>query len=316
MSKIEVLVKNLTTIGEGPHFDEGLLYYVDIIGNSVGRYDTGSGKNVFIKVPGGTFVSFITPIGGSDGSEFLIGHDQTAALAKIDWDEGKVLDVKPVYITDAKKENARANDGKCDPWGRFWFGTMGVEEPGKPGVLQLKQGSLYRLDERGGKKMIDNIDISNGLTWDSDRKVMYYIDSLAKTLDAFDYDVETGDIRNRRVVYNLEEGGRYPVLDGMTIDTRGHLWVAMFRGSRVIEVDPAAKKVVSEIRFENADMITSCAFGGPNLDELYVTSGRIGDNTLPEAGSIFRVTGLGAGVKGIAMNKFPRETLNKLMNSK
>ena len=132
MSKIEVLVKNLTTIGEGPHFDEGLLYYVDIIGNSVGRYDTGSGKNVFIKVrplrriplilgpaydmratqtemlndlcfilpnsncilllqvPGGTFVSFITPIGGSDGSEFLIGHDQTAALAKIDWDEGKV----------------------------------------------------------------------------------------------------------------------------------------------------------------------------------------------------------------------------------
>ena len=105
------------------------------------------------------------------------------------------MDVKPVYITDAKKENARANDGKCDPWGRFWyvhhpsiafmihlfctpvnckshfrFGTMGIEEPGKPGVLQRKQGSLYRLDERGGKKMADGIDISNGLTWDSDRK--------------------------------------------------------------------------------------------------------------------------------------------------
>ena len=109
----------------------------------------------------------------------------------------QVLEVKPVYVTDAKKENARANDGKCDPWGRFWyvhhlinhpknfmihlrilyscqphfrFGTMGIEEPGKPGVLQRKQGSLYRMDERGGKKMVDDIDISNGLTWDSDRK--------------------------------------------------------------------------------------------------------------------------------------------------
>ena len=105
----------------------------------------------------------------------------------------QVIDVKPVFVTDAMKENARANDGKCDPWGRFWygilnfqnlfcsttweqwehhfrFGTMGIEEPGKPGVLQRKQGSLYRLDERGGKKMADGIDISNGLTWDSDLK--------------------------------------------------------------------------------------------------------------------------------------------------
>lgn len=225
-----------------------------------------------------------------------------------------MIDVKPVFVTDAMKENARANDGKCDPWGRFWFGTMGIEEPGKPGVLQRKQGSLYRLDERGGKKMADGIDISNGLTWDSDLKVMYYIDSLAKTLDAFDYDVDTGDIRDRRVVFDVDEAGLPGVLDGMTIDSRGHLWIAMFRGSRVIEVDPSAKKVVSEIRFENADMITSCAFGGPNLDELYVTSARIGDNVLPEAGSIFRVTGLGAGVRGLTMNKFPKVTLEQLMN--
>jgi len=315
MAKIEVIVNNLTTIGEGPHYDDGFLYYVDIIGNSIGRYDTKSGKNVFIKVPGGTYVSFITPIGGSDGSEFLIGQDQTAAWAKVDWVEGKVLEVKLLYQTDAKKENARANDGKCDPWGRFWFGTMGIEEPGKPGVLQRKQGSLYRLDQRGGKKMADGIDISNGLTWNSDLKVMYYIDSLAKTLDAFDYDVETGDISDRRVVLGVEEAGLSGVLDGMTIDNRGHLWIAIFKGNRVIEVDPSIKKVVSEIHFENADMITSCAFGGPNLDELYVTSARIGDNILPEAGSIFRVTGLAAGVKGITMDKFPRVTLEKLMTN-
>ena len=106
--------------------------------------------------------------------------------------------MRPVYETDAKKQNARANDGKCDPWGRFWyvlledlnnfkiclftticqphfrFGTMGIEEPGKPGVLQRKQGSLYRLDRRGGKKMADGIDISNGLTWNSDLKYVQY----------------------------------------------------------------------------------------------------------------------------------------------
>jgi len=311
MAKIEVVVENSTTLGEGPHYDDGFLYYVDIVGCRVGRYDTRSGKNVFVEFPGGTHVGFITPISGGDGSEFLVGRDQKAVYAKVDWEAGKVLETRPLFHADTDKGEGvtRLNDGKCDPWGRSWFGTMTVQEP------RGKQGSLYRLDQGGGKKILGNIDISNGLTWNKDLGVMYYIDSLAKTLDAFDYDPETGDISNRRVVFNVDEAGLPGVLDGMTIDSRGHLWVAMFRGSRVIEVDPAAKKVASEIHFANADMITSCAFGGPNLDELYVTSARFGESILPQAGSIFRVTGLGAGVKGLPMSKFPRESLEKLMNN-
>merc|ERR1712061_107438 len=106
---------------------------------------------------------------------------------------------------------------------------------------------------------------------------------------------------NRRSALNKEEAGITGKLDGMSIDTRGNLWVAVFEGGKIIEVDPSKRRIVREIRFEKAKFITSCVFGGPNLDELYVTSGRPGDDPsklLSEAGSIFRVIGLGAGVRG------------------
>ena len=97
---------------------------------------------------------------------------------------------------------------------------------------------------------------------------------------------------------------------------RGHLWVAIFNGGRVIEVDPATKKVVSEIRFEDARKITSVAFGGSNLDELYVTTAcDSGDPSAPlsEAGAILRVTGLDEGVRGLPMAEFPRKLLENLL---
>jgi gluconolactonase len=110
---------------------------------------------------------------------------------------------------------------------------MGNEDPLNPGVVKPGLGSLFVLDGNGGRKVLPDISLSNGLCWSDDEKTMYFIDSLAYTVDAFDYNIDSGAIGNKRSVFNIKESGIPGVLDGMTIDTRGHLWIAVFNGSRV-----------------------------------------------------------------------------------
>ncbi|XP_018335136.1 regucalcin-like, partial [Agrilus planipennis] len=147
------------------------------------------------------------------------------------------------------------------------------------------------------KQHIDGVHISNGLTWNPSLKKMYYIDSGTRTVDEFDYDQTNGTISNRKPIFTLEKHNIPGIPDGMTIDSDGNLWVAVFLGSRVIKIDPRKPETLLETIKIPALLTTSVEFGGPNLDELYVTSGRFtfqGKTPEPPVdGALYRVTNTG-----------------------
>lgn len=204
-----------------------------------------------------------------------------------------------VHLADpeAHLPDNRFNDGKCDARGRFWAGTMSMN--GKK-----EEGSLYCIDQdMTVRKMLGNVSVSNGISWSPDNSIMYYIDSLTKQVNAFDYELETGEISNPRVVVQIPEGQGVP--DGMTTDTEGMLWIAQWGGYKVSRWNPMDGSLLDEIKVPAAQ-VTSCAFGGDTLDQLFITSARQGLNSQllseqPYAGAVFSVQ---LNVKGIPLHKF------------
>jgi sugar lactone lactonase YvrE len=188
-----------------------------------------------------------------------------------------------IAALELDEPRTRMNDGKCDAAGRFWAGTMDEEE-------RESLGSLYRLDADGTvSRMLDGLVISNGLGWSRDGRTMYHVDSPTRRVDAFDFDLASGAIANRRTVVELEPGAGDP--DGMTVDADGFLWVALWGGSAVRRYSPGGRlDAVVEVP---ASQVTSCTFGGPDLDDLFVTTARRGLApgelaSEPAAGGIFR----------------------------
>ena len=157
----------------------------------------------------------------------------------------------------------RFNDGKCDKMGRLWAGTMDIE-------TKSNKGKLYKIDgKKNCESVIDNVSISNGINWSLDNKIMYYIDTPTRQIVSYDYDFRFGTIKNKKVVVNIPEDYGFP--DGMTIDSEGKLWVAMWGGSKVTRWDPSNGKLIGIVNVP-AKNITSIAFGGKNLNRLYITS--------------------------------------------
>jgi len=184
---------------------------------------------------------------------------------------------------ETDKPDNRFNDGKCDPAGRFWAGTMHIR--GQP-----NHGSLYRLDtDMTVHKMVEDVSISNGIVWTADHKTMYYIDTPTRTVYAYDYDNDTGAIDNRRIAIQVPEGIGFP--DGMAIDAEGMLWIAHYEGKAVRRWDPASGKILHTIDLP-VSRVTACAFVGNNLDTLYITTAINGLSAErhakePHAGSLF-----------------------------
>jgi len=150
-----------------------------------------------------------------------------------------------------------------------------------------------------------NVGLSNGLAWTGDQRTMFYSDSVPRVIYAYDFDVTTGEISKERTAIKFAGPDDYTetgLPDGMSIDMDDKLWVACFRAGKVVRFDPETGKQLQTIRFPTAQHTTSCCFGGPNLDELYVTCSvnKFGLETTAaestDAGCIFKVTGLG--VKG------------------
>lgn len=191
----------------------------------------------------------------------------------------------------------RFNDGKCDPAGRFWVGTMALDS--KPHAAAL----YYFTNDSTMKQALDSVSISNGICWSADKKTMFYADTPTQTVQAFDFDSATGSISNGRVVVKIEDKGAFP--DGMTIDNEGKLWIALWGGSSVVRYDPETGKLLKRISVP-AKNVTSCAFGGPNLDTLLITTASIGmtdeeRGKYPKAGAVFAAI---PGVKGVKANFF------------
>ncbi|URN96468.1 MAG: SMP-30/gluconolactonase/LRE family protein [Candidatus Pristimantibacillus lignocellulolyticus] len=191
----------------------------------------------------------------------------------------------------------RFNDGKCDPKGRYLAGTMSMSN-------QLAKGSLYSLDpEYHVTTLLTDVSISNGLAWSAEGDTMYFIDTPTSNVVAFDYDLETGHITNQRVVVQIPEHLGFP--DGMTIDAEGMLWVAHWGGWCVSRWNPMNGQMIQTVSVP-ASQVTSCTFGGTELDTLYITTARVGlseEELLkqPDAGGLFSIK---LGIKGTPANTF------------
>ena len=254
----ELIVEKRTIVGEGSLWDpeEHVLYWIDILSHELYIYDPATGSNRTIP----TAQAVGTVVKRAAGGLVLALHN---GFAFLDPTSEKIT---PIADPERHIPANRFNDGKCDPAGRFWAGTMEFNG-------QADAGALYCLDEQGTvTEKLRPVAISNGIVWTADEQTMYYICTLANTVRAFDYDKATGDIRNERVVVvNEGEGG----FDGMSIDVDGNLWVAVFGGWAVRQYDPRTGQLIQEIKLP-FERVTSCAFGGVNLDELYITSAVMG----------------------------------------
>jgi sugar lactone lactonase YvrE len=178
--------------------------------------------------------------------------------------------------------NMLLNDGKADRTGRFWAGSMSTD-------FREGAGSLYRLDADGSLHVVlPSVTISNGLGWSPDDRLFYYVDSPTHRIDCFDYDAETGTIDRRRTLVTIEAGG---LPDGLTVDAEGCVWVAVWGTGCLHRY--TSEGVLDTIVELPTRHVTSSAFGGPGLDELYVTTGFPGRDLPkedPHVGSIFVVT--------------------------
>jgi sugar lactone lactonase YvrE len=198
---------------------------------------------------------------------------------------------KRIAMADYDTSSMRFNDGKCDPAGRLWVGTMHLE-------ILPKVASLYKFEKGTLVKMLNEITISNGICWSGDGKTMYYIDTPTSSVQAFDFDLAKGLLSNARTIIETREEFDPP--DGMTIDAEGMLWIGHWKGSCVGRWNPHTGKLISKIEVP-AYHVTSCAFSGKELDTLYITTASIEvsqeqKTQYPLAGCLFQVK---PGVKGV-----------------
>ena len=282
--KAELVLDTKSELGEGAiwNYKTGELIWVNIKGEILNFYNpkTESNREMFT----GQMIGTVVP---AESGKVMVALQN--GIYSYDPDSGaKKLIVDP----EADKPDNRFNDGRCDPAGRFWVGTMSL-------VGAKNAGALYRLDADSTiHKMIDGVGISNGIVWSADKSKMYYIDTPTRKVMGYDYDNETGDISNPKVAVEIPDGIGYP--DGMTIDKKDNLWVALWGGSAVACFNPENGELLRKIEVP-AKNVTSCAFGGDDLETLYITTAResTSDEDLerfPHAGGVFKVR---PGVKGV-----------------
>ncbi len=285
---VELALAACAEVGEGPVWDDstGTLLWVDIPRGLVHRFDPATGSDT------------AHSIGQAVGAVATRKHGGLVLALRegfglLDEDGGRF---RLVCGVERDLTGSRMNDGKCDSAGRFWAGTMAID-------LRAAAGTLYRLDiDHSVEPILSGLTISNGLAWSLDDQTMYFVDSATNGIDAFDYEAERGSIRNRRRIVQIPAADGMP--DGLTIDTDGCLWVALWGGGAVRRFGPDGTLLaVAELPVAQ---VTSCAFGGERLDELYVTTASNGlspeeRRSQPQAGDLFRIQ---PGVRGLPAMRF------------
>ena len=280
----ELVLEAKSELGEGPSWDSknGVLYWVDIFRGIVHVYDPDESKDKVVRA--GRYVSSVVPR-RSGGVAVTLQH----GFYTLDMEREK-----PSLLAEVEENLARNrfNDGKCDPTGRFWAGTMDIEEKSPLGALYVLEGG------KGVKKVLEGVTISNGLGWSPDKRTMYYIDTPTRRVFAFDYSERTGEIENRRTAIDMSDQPGSP--DGMAVDEEGMIWVAHWGGGRVTRFDPRTGKALEHAEMP-ASQVTSCCFGGEGLRQLYVTTARagLGPDAVtrePQAGGLFMIE---ADVRGL-----------------
>jgi sugar lactone lactonase YvrE len=249
----ELLRAPTAELGEGACWDgaAGALYWVDIPAGRVHRLDAGGAHACW---EAGQSVGAVAVRAG--GGLALAARDGFLAL---DTGTGAVTTLAAV---EPDLAGNRMNDGACDQAGRFYAGTTADDE--RPGA-----GTLYRLDpDHQVTTVLAGVSISNGIGWSPDQRLMYYVDSPEHQVDIFDYDPAAGAIDGRRRFAAVGAGDVVP--DGLTVDADGCVWVAVWGGAEVLCLGPDGRPCRT-VRLP-ADNVTSCVFGGQDLDRLYITT--------------------------------------------
>jgi sugar lactone lactonase YvrE len=282
--KAQLLADTRARLGEGAlwHAESQTLYWIDIENGRLHRYHPATQQTKTTEL--GQRIGTVVPT--STGQALVALQD---GIHRLDLATGKLA-----LLAAPEKGIAgnRFNDGKCDPAGRFWAGTMSYE--GKP-----KAGKLYCLYPNGHlEPKLDSVSISNGIVWSLDKTKMYYIDTPTGKVQEFTYNDATGAIAYVRDAVVVPPTLGYP--DGSTLDREGKLWIALWNGGGVTRWDLQTGQLLAKIETPGALNVTSCAFGGPNLDTLYITSASDGvrpedQAKFPHGGSLFVAT---PGVKG------------------
>ena len=258
MINAEIVHQAGAALGEGCVWSpvEDLLIWVDIDGRAVHRFDHASGRPVGAR----RYDDAVGNAAPRAGGGLALGLGTTVALTD------SVGEVEAVVELPGEPASNRANDGAADPAGRLFQGTMSRR------ALREPVGALHRVDPDGSvRRVVDDVRISNGIGWNLDDTVMYYIDTMTFRVDQFDYDITTGEISGRRPFLTFDGSTGGP--DGMTVDSEGCLWIAFFGGYHVRRFSPDGEALETVVT-PGAPQTTCCCFGGPDLDTLYITTAR------------------------------------------
>jgi len=240
-------------LGEGPLYNEkeNALYWTDIKGMKLFKYDLESKmvKNYHFTKPIGSFA--------------FTCHDEiivttTCGFEYANLDKNRFT---PIVDPETAKPHNRFNDGKCDAKGRYFAGTMDNNE-------KEISGSLYSFDGDGIEKLEENLFISNGLGWSPNSSKFYLTDSPKRVIYVYDYDLELGKISNKKIFANIDEKDGYP--DGLCVDSEGYIWSAHWNGWKITRYAPDGS--IDSIYDIPVPKVTSCNFGGKDLDTLFITT--------------------------------------------
>ncbi|WP_274423676.1 SMP-30/gluconolactonase/LRE family protein [Chelativorans sp. YIM 93263] len=273
----ETVLNAQAALGECPVWSvrEGVLWWVDIEGPSLNRFDPETGENTAISMD-----ENIGCIGIRNGGGFIAGLRSGLWLLGEDGS-------KQQFIANPQEDTAisRFNDGRVDPWGRFWAGTM-YEPRDRPAA------NLYRVDaDLSCHRLAGEIKVSNGVAFAPDRRTAFHADTRAHVIYRYPLDPATGEIGERSVFHRFPDDNGRP--DGAAVDAEGCYWSALYEGGRVVRLSPEGE-LLEEYPVP-ARCPTMCAFGGSDLKTLYVTSARHGRSAeeladWPQSGNLFAIS--------------------------
>ena len=285
--KAEPLFNETMSLGEGPIWDvqTNTLHWVDIIKGIMWKHDFENKQTSHRD-----FGQSVGMCAVAQGGGMLAALAKSIVLIRDGQEQALADNAEPTFPQN------RFNDGKCDAAGRLLVGTM--HRQGKPGL-----GALYSLEKNKGiKKLLGDVSISNGLGWSPDNRYLYYADTPSGVLWRFHYDLDTGELSDRRplIDYTNEEGQ----FDGLCVDAEGCIWVAHWGGYQVSQWDPQTGKKLQSIRLP-VPYVTSCCLGGSDMRTLFITTANNEDEKVrrdyPLAGAIFACQ---VDVPGLPANKF------------
>ncbi len=273
----QLLFPAAATLGEGPLWWNDTLHWVDILSHTFHAWRPGHSAPP-TRVTFDEEVGAVVPCRSGSWIVALASH-----LRRYD----AAFTPGPLLAAPERGSTTRFNDAKADAAGRLWAGTL--HRNSRP------EAALYSITPDGTcTPALRPLTLSNGLAWAPDNRTFYHIDTPTRRVDAFDFDLATGALSNRRTVVDLASEKGFP--DGMTIDADGNLWIALWDGHAVLCADPRSRTLLHRVHVP-APFVTSCTFGGPNLDHLFITTARL-DRKDPNdpSGHLFVAT---PGVRGL-----------------